>query len=1368
MPDPYVNPPYSPPKAGKKWFPTTIANGDDIGTGYSISRCVRGSFYNVLSTNLSTETNKIRITYTGTILTDVNSETWPFFNTYRPLTNPTNYIGLPPMKSFVLSNEVDESFQITNSLSYSMKLPNITFKLGCLTIEYSLSFDPFDDSIFTFITKEEDVSRILKYRSGDNTALSDFPFQDYKLVSLLLEGKQFFPDSGSIPLTLSLNGIHKDELVNNVSKTVYPNTSKINLLTGTSLTGLARPSADNLKFALTDESLNCSSLRFRIRRIWIFRAFNETNLNPRNLPCSILGYAVTLRKAIDAEKGTYFVTFPKGDNYRPTVNLKLFDPETRTNSPGFAHGVNLRFYFASVPVSGAFDIFGTFGIENVLTIYQFTLLGIQAGKRQARYVFFEDEKLKKENPNAQYWKLNKVATLNKSESFSIKETIIDEPGNINNDRPIATFVATDETKPVNLKNGVNFSKGLFRAAFQTQTINNFNNNNYHIYFRTWFAPKDNFSKNNLIAYRAETEFCFESTATSTKLVRKAPTKYDELLVAPPSPSNIVEYELGRYISDKQIITFPEASFDEAVLVVGVYVRASGKDVASTVVNFAFDTEKHGFDTPIYQVISGELHAIRNPSETSFTSNSYIKISETIKVSSSMTGRRPIPIVYTSPTDSEKSFEYIPYKNKFISYAGADESYAFEDVALLKKPDAFESYDTGKINIPISEELFRTLGLTTATNKSLVIDFVTDMASLQNGRINAGNWNIEIKRNRILDVSIDFNLIIEGLLVDVQGRVVSRIFKSTELKGVGLSYQNFTYNPRINFPFLIDGNETQFVLRLNVLPYCDLLYTYSELKEYYDKILKITFGYRIDSIEIKSHTIEQERIIYNAPSTPSAIGSPAYYEDLPLAPTKILGADADKDSQFYFIAAPESLGTKTVSYQDPYVLSGTLYSPTWYVNLPSDMEVQFNHSFGSAEPKFRTVAGVADLAEDSVSVENSGFTDNILVAYSSNRTSADELGEIDVLQIGSNGSSYDQYTVANYNSEGAVVARLNGRSPKFVNYSVSNSNVMSRDNMYLVTEATNSEGNILSVALNRNNGESKRWGLPAEQQNDTTPGFGQNVKRIFSGINLASVAADPITQTFFGVGYVEPGALVLKVNRSVNISEAGKNEYSNFLLAGDKPEDTSLFSGLVDLRTSEEIKVVDKLYPTHVDLAILDQSSMLVHYVKNASQYAIKSKSFNLSQPSPEFTLFTFEGLLPKLYSSLTISGITSLYDSVLRKMHTVFWCDNKLFYFNTGYSGYPGGANINPKLQLIAGNFTLDEKNKLIYALNQAKYLVMNNTDNVEIVDIPLQRAGLSFEKKGTSSSLSVWYKDKDNTIVSRSIIPYSYVSPKKYYKGLS
>jgi len=1368
MPDSHINPPFSPPKAGKKWFPATNANGDDIGTGYSIARCVRGQFYNVQATKSILETDKILIRKTGIILTDTDSELWPFFNTYRPLTNPTLYIGLPPMKSFVLTNELDEDFSIRTSLSYSMKMPNFTFKLGCLTIEYSLSFDPYDDSIFSFITNEEHVAKIVAYRKGDATALNDFPFDEYKLISLLLEGKQFSPDNGTVPLTLSLTGIHKEVSKNGVSSTSYPQVVKKNLLTGTSLTGLARPSVDNLKFALTDESLNCSSLRFRVRKIWIFRAFNETNLNPRNLPCSILGYAVTLRKVIEPEKNTYFVTFPKGDNYRPTVNLKLFDPEYRTNSPGFAHGVNLRFYFASVPITGAFDIFGGLGLETPFSAYQFTLLGIQAGKRQARYVFFEDAKLKKDNPASQYWKLNKVATLSKKESFSLKQTINQEPGLIDFDQEIATFVAEDETNPVSLKNGINFSKGLFRASFETQTINNFNNNNYHVYFRMWFAPKDSYAKNNLLAYRSETEICFESTATSTKLVKKSPKKYDEVLIAPPSPTNLTQYEIARYISDKQIIAMPEASFDQAVLVVGVYVRASGSRVSGTVVNFAFDTEKNGFETPIYQVISKELHAIRNPSETSFTSNSYLKIADSLKVSSSMTGKRPIPITYENATDFEKNYDYIPYSNKFISYAGAENSYAFEDVALLKKPDAFENYDTGKLNIPINEELFRTLSKTTSPSKTIITDFVTDVVSLQNGRINTGSWEIEVKRNRISDISIDFNLIIEGLLVDVEGKVVSRLFKSSELKAVGLSFQTYSYRANISFPFLIDGAETQFVLRLTYLPYCDLNYTYSELKEYYDKILKIKFGFRIDSIEIKQNTIEQERIIYNSPSTPSAVGSPAYYEDLPLAPTKILGADADADSQFYFIAAPESLGTKTVTFQEPYVLSGTLYSPTWYVNLPSDMEIRLNHSFGSAEPKFRTVAGVADLAEDSIGVVNSGFSDSFIVAYSSNRSSASELGEIDVLRVNSYGSSLDQYTVANYDSSGSLVANLHGSKPKMLNFSTSNGNPYSADHIYLMTEAVSSEGNFISAALNQNDGDAKRWGLPAEQRYATTTGFGQEVKKIFSGFNLFTAAIDKASQTFYGAGFAQPGSLIFKINRSVNVSSDGKNEYRNYLLAGDKPEDLSLFPGLIDLRTAEEVATIDNLLPTHVDLIKLNTNDFLLHYVKNSTQYAIKSKSFNLSQASPEFTIFTFEALLPKLYSSLQIYGISSKYDSVKRVMHTIFWCDSKLFYFKTGYSGYPGGANINPKLQLIAGNFTLDEKNKLVYALNQEKYLVMNNNDRDEKVDIVLQRAGISLENKGTSSSLSVWYKDRDNTIVSRNIIPYSYVTEKKYYKGLS
>jgi len=95
------------------------------------------------------------------------------------------------------------------------------------------------------------------------------------------------------------------------------------------------------------------------------------------------------------------------------------------------------------PVSGAFDLLAGIGLESPFTIYQFTLLGIQAGKRQARYVFFEDQKIKKENPASQYWKLNKVATISKKEDFSIKQTINQEPGLLEFDQEIATFVALD-------------------------------------------------------------------------------------------------------------------------------------------------------------------------------------------------------------------------------------------------------------------------------------------------------------------------------------------------------------------------------------------------------------------------------------------------------------------------------------------------------------------------------------------------------------------------------------------------------------------------------------------------------------------------------------------------------------------------------------------------------------------------------------------------------------------------------------------------------------------------------------------------------------------------------------------------------------
>ena len=123
-----------------------------------------------------------------------------------------------------------------------------------------------------------------------------------------------------------------------------------------------------------------------------------------------------------------------------------------------------------------------------------------------------------------------------------------------------------------------FLKNIFQDILNRHQLKN--NNNYHIYFRLWFAHKRDIQKNSALAYRSETEICFESTATSTKIVRRAPTKYDEVLISPPATSNSTQFEIGRYISDRQLISFPDIQdYDQAVLVVLVVIRLGGVGVS---------------------------------------------------------------------------------------------------------------------------------------------------------------------------------------------------------------------------------------------------------------------------------------------------------------------------------------------------------------------------------------------------------------------------------------------------------------------------------------------------------------------------------------------------------------------------------------------------------------------------------------------------------------------------------------------------------------------------------------------------------------------------------------------------------------------
>jgi hypothetical protein len=156
------------------------------------------------------------------------------------------------------------------------------------------------------------------------------------------------------------------------------------------------------------------------------------------------------------------------------------------------------------------------------------------------------------------------------------------------------------------------------------------------------------------------------------------------------------------------------------------------------------------------------------------------------------------------------------------------------------------------------------------------------------------------------------------------------------------------------------------------------------------------------------------------------------------------------------------------------------------------------------------------------------------------------------------------------------------------------------------------------------------------------------------------------------------------------------------------------------------------------------------------------------QLSKERTVIDLNTILETSSSSVTISGLTSIYDQVSKIIHLAFWCNNKIFYLN--FSSFTESiVDIMPKLQLVAGNFIPDKaNNSLIYNLKQAEYIILNNVDENDNGDIPQQRSGLSLTSKTNNQYLIAWYKDTNNKIVSKTINPYLKVYDKRIYEVFS
>lgn len=1316
----YSNPLWSLPNSGYNWVPNKFAPTNAQATGFNIARIVRGRFYNHPASYPETKTlgYSIDCSYKGELESDERSIYYPIHNVFRPLANPRYYDYLPTGLPLILVNQLSGNDIKTRS-SYLITLPS-SIRVSAITIHYSLTFDFNNDSELENLI-DEDRAAIQYYNStNDSSLLSKIDFKKYKIFNVLLDGKVYTPKSNPAPiLNLYPTGLNESYITQDI---IFENSVPYGVQTSN------YPYAKTIEL-VQNEQYKFVTLKLKIAKIFIFEAANNhTNIPEANLPAKVMSYAVRITEPLNAVSlNSYTAQVPGGNPYRPTMHVKFFSPEYRTNSPGFSHGVNVRFNFASVPLSPVPD-------PLTLGIYEVTLLGISAGKKLANYTYSSIK-------NGSTFSLVPSSKYNERTAVTIEKEL-KTTGSFETDELVGTFMAFNEPKPVTLSSGVNFVKGAFKVSFEALVQNNPKLINCHLYFRFWFAPPGVLDEDNYLQYREKTEICFKVIDGFSEIVRQNAQTYDDVIMSPPLSSNLTNYELARYVSFQRKLQFDSLDFDEAVLVMGVYAKASSDIPAGTPPKIIFqgNTEFAGVETTIYQIFSGRILATKNSDTSSFTNSSFEDVGSPLKASYYLVGNRPI--------DQSKFYSF----NKSFTPDNGSQSVinSFKNLVVLKEDSKLSSSEVAEICVPLAAGV--AYPKEPVDNIYIVSDFVTDVFPLAYGQIDKGDWEIKLNvLNPSSTINLNQRIVLEGLLVNTKGNIVNRFFKSDKI--VVVSEGEVKYKTKLTQPFIINGDETQFVLRLYTYPYVST--STQDVTEDF-KSNNLTPGFYYDLIEITKHTIKKQNIKYGTGSAPGFPGSVAYYEDLPLSP--VVASEED----FYFIASDDVLGTKTVTSTNPYTLTGTLYSPTWNVNLPKGTEVDFRNYFTDADILFRTVLGEGDVAEPSVIVDSNNVTKNLTVVYSSDRANASSNGELDSIVTSHDQGIYSQYTIKNKEvsysgAQQQADSSFTGSRPQILNLA-RNENIENRPQMFLMVEKSDSDGPYTSVLINQHNSAATEWITPPDI--DTVNTSEVTDKRLFSGMQYLSVALNT-NNLIYGLGYASQGSLVLKINHPLTTFEKNNDDVSSYLISGSAPLSSKHFKSIVDLQTTVNDPVIQS-FP--LILKVID-SRFALFYISSTKQYAIKCKILDGLSLSEEFEVFSFEKLVPTLYSNLKISGLQGVFSN--NTAHIIFWCDSKIFYISTEQFEVPYTDFIQSSLQLLAGDFRIETANKLLYQLNLKKAIIFTNEETDEQDAVPQQKATINHQKVANDYAFSLWYKNKNKSVVKKLFTPKLKVSTDYIYKGL-
>jgi len=1412
MPNPYQNPPNKPPIGNYQWVPSTPPTGGETPVGYLTTDIERGKFRNDIPVINGHTNGTVQISYGGSLQSITGSENWPILAAFRPLADPANVLASTPTDPCIVTGS-DFFWQV------DIKTP---VHISAITFTYNLIIDATDENILQHMEQgSDDYNALLAYQKKPTGNLN-IDWSKYMFMQILgtdNSGKTVeYPTPGSDNVFLRLSVTDYLQNTNVYAKVTV--TVKFADITSSS-SASSFPILKTIKFV---NRYQLSSLTFSLYKMMIFNA-SGVNIRSNQLPCSLLGYAMPVAYYYDPSGNP--VTPTSGT--KPNIHVKVFNPDSLTGSPGFAHSLSLRFLVIAAPV--ATDIIGNILDGNT---YFVIFTGPSPSQRTVTYSMTSSPtnllkgmaipldyyslrsdvtsiKIQKSNtPGANppsnsatwtdltnntyivtnppgftnngpwvspflYWdtsgtvndwyriiqilkdgtqynstayrgqiytennslKLLDVSTASMLPNISTITRRIQVNINPLNSNPIALFYSTDDTNPY--ASPVVLEPGPWSVSFNAASIDPSNYATSHLYARFWFVPEDyTIDMNNPHYYRNLTEIYFKLNAdNTTSLIQGTPNDLSECLVSPPLPNTQSYLNLVRYVNNTLNLTLP-FNGKRGRLVVGIYQNSvlnltdngTLPNINNLSVNWPqfklnIDSNYMNTSTMLTQVISynnaGGIYPVK---ANNFNSSHYTQIAQPLTATYYENGGN----VLTPDTTG-----YVKYNSIFQSNTGQNiVTNSFEGLATLQSAPA----TSGKFYIPYDVSIPQTIDL----GNPLIADFCTNVSSFNYGKVQTGTWSIDMTINTGSDTSlIACKYRFDAMLVSIDGLVMERIFRSSLLESNG---GDVSYNLNIQIPFLMSSTSQQLIIRVYAYPYSanGKILDINTIQDNLKKENK-PFGVRIDSLTLQLHTLYS----FNISQNDSVLGSPAFYEDLPLVPANAL------DSQmFWFHAASDLTNTQIVSQNPGLYISGCLYSPSWFVDLPSNMEVKFGaQGYSGSSIWFRTVPATGVTSKEfSISAAQHKISKNIHVVAHEISSTNSNISNIRYYKQPMHYSPVIQNELIS-GINGNNTSYMQGKNPNLIFTSFSKSNQKANSLLSITAQVDENTSPSINTAVNAYNGETNRWSNANSTFLDTE--FGVNLNRLTQGLSNISTCISNNGNILYIVGYAQPGTIILKLTNLNIVPSNGNIAPGNlYIVDGNKNVENIPDNNPIVPFGSLSGNAVN----TFPGLCVNKNGIVTVGYTIQGQDGLLYARQFNGSTFGDAYVIVNFrKGTIAS--TNIAISGINLQYDHYLNKTFCAFWCGGKVFV--TTVTDYIQGLGaMNDYVQFVAGNNNFGDSsnpsNPYFAAMKTSGYLIV--PDQSQELDIPKQRVGLFISNQsGYQGNLFVYYKDSKSNLQVRRVI---------------